>query len=363
MSSVGFQGEDITTTAGAAYCETEVCFMSADGTSLYGVLRTPTRGSTPIPAVLLLPGGAPVDRNGNPSATLSLSHVRGVQLNVLRELAEALSDAGIASFRYDKRGVGASGGDFLRRTAIELIDDAEAALELLRTVPSIGKVVAFGHSEGGLIAPQLCARGHEVAGVVFAASTGLGLMSVAKHQFAGAAARAVAQGLSPTDAWEDFALLQQQVADGTDLVAYGKDGLESGEWFRSWADLDVPGTLLKVQCPALVIHGDRDYQVPWTESLRIVQQLRQAGNADVTLNLFSNVDHLLKFEPEWSAPERYQQVDRPMEPLVARSLVAWTRRVVGLGDRPALGDPWQGFSTGFEDGTWQVRDAAMPVRT
>jgi hypothetical protein len=327
----------------------DVAFTATDGVRLAGVVRRP-QGSGPFPAVLLLPGGAPVDRDGNPDPALALAHVRGVRVNVLRAVADVLAEVGIASFRYDKRGVGQSEGSFATRSATALIDDAVVAFRLLADRPEVPVVGVFGHSEGGMLAPQLVARGLPVAAIASCASTARGLPFVLEHQFAGAARRAAACGQDPAEVEASYERLMADVASGTDAVAFGVEGFESGRWIREWAAVDVSTALAAVTCPVLLVHGDKDWQVPWTEALHMHDVLLTAGNTDVTLALFSNVDHLLKFEPAWSSPQRYHaSPNRPMVPMVASTLAAWFSRVLSGDPSSPSPDPWQGFGAGRGD--------------
>ncbi|MBG0815539.1 serine aminopeptidase domain-containing protein [Planomonospora sp. ID82291] len=110
----------------------------------------------PYPAALIITGSGPLDRDAN--------HPR-MPLRISRDLAHALARAGIASFRYDKRGAGESQGSFLAAGLTDNIDDARAALAWLRARPEIDPAAVFviGHSEGAVIATAL---GAEPAGGV-----------------------------------------------------------------------------------------------------------------------------------------------------------------------------------------------------
>ena len=75
--------------------------MAVDGGRLHGSLNVPLGASTPVPTVLLIAGSGPTDRDGN-------SALMPGRNDSLKWLAQALEDAGIATLRYDKRGVAAS---------------------------------------------------------------------------------------------------------------------------------------------------------------------------------------------------------------------------------------------------------------
>ena len=88
-----------------------------------------------------------------------------IRLNALNDIARYLAQNGIASFRYDKRGVGQSGGDYWKTGFYDRVQDALAALQYLKQQKNIQPENAFmlGHSEGALISTRLAGTGAEVA--------------------------------------------------------------------------------------------------------------------------------------------------------------------------------------------------------
>jgi pimeloyl-ACP methyl ester carboxylesterase len=137
---------------------TEVSFTMQEGIELRGTLVLPEAEETPDggwPAVLLLAGSGPTDRNGDQGA---------IRTGVLEQLAGALAEAGVASLRYDKRSVPAYGHQFppLEEMAAffrleRFVDDASRGLALLRSHAAIDadRVGVVGHSEGAVLALML----------------------------------------------------------------------------------------------------------------------------------------------------------------------------------------------------------------
>src|SRR3954451_6024116 len=100
--------------------------MRRDGdVPLVGTLTLPDSPG-PVPAVALAAGSAPLDRASN--------H-RRARFDVARQLASALAEGGLASLRYDKRGVGESPGDWRRAGLYDNVDDLGAALDTLVARP------------------------------------------------------------------------------------------------------------------------------------------------------------------------------------------------------------------------------------
>lgn len=129
--------------------------LDVNGGTVYGTELTPDGVSGKVPVVLLHSGSGPTDRDGN-------VQMLGGDNDSLRMVAEGLAKRGIASIRYDKRGVGASALPAFKEENLRLDDyigDAAAWLKKLRTDARFSRVVMAGHSEGALIAAEACAQG------------------------------------------------------------------------------------------------------------------------------------------------------------------------------------------------------------
>ncbi|MFT4171080.1 MAG: alpha/beta hydrolase, partial [Rhodocyclaceae bacterium] len=127
--------------------------------AIEGTLTLPATPGTP-PLALLIGGSGPTDRDGNSAL------VQG-RNDSLRMLAQALAAAGIASVRYDKRGVAASlpaGRDEAALRFDDYVGDATGWVRRLAADPRFGGVTVIGHSEGALIG--LLAAGQSPAAAV-----------------------------------------------------------------------------------------------------------------------------------------------------------------------------------------------------
>ncbi len=144
---------------------------------LYGSLLLPI-SAKPLPVALIIAGSGPTDRNGNgPEA----------RPDTLRKLAQGLARQGIASLRYDKRGVAASLAatpDERDLSVPRYVDDAQAWARRLADDPRFSQVILIGHSEGALIA-SLAARDAPVSGLVSLAGSGRPLDLLLREQLQG----------------------------------------------------------------------------------------------------------------------------------------------------------------------------------
>ena len=146
------------------YREEEVTFTNkAAGNTLAATLTVPP-GKGPFPAVLLITGSGPHDRDES-----LMGH------KPFLVLADYLTRRGIVVLRADKRGLGKSTGDYATATSADFATDAEAGVAYLKTRAEVDphKIGLIGHSEGGIIAPIVAARNKDVAFIVMMAGSGV----------------------------------------------------------------------------------------------------------------------------------------------------------------------------------------------
>ena len=156
-----------------------VAAAPADKT-LHSTLLLPKDTSKPMPVVLLLSGSGPTDRNGN-------SPILPGKNNSLLMLAEGLASNGIASLRYDKRGVGESAGAMVSESELRFetyVDDAMSWCEQLRKDKRFSAVVIAGHSEGSLIG-MLAAKRCNADGFISISGAGRAAADILRTQLAG----------------------------------------------------------------------------------------------------------------------------------------------------------------------------------
>jgi pimeloyl-ACP methyl ester carboxylesterase len=156
------------------YAEQEIA-IPCDSDSLYGTLTLPDSISHP-PLILLIAGSGPTDRDGNNTLVAGKN-------NSLKMLAHDLASQGIASLRYDKRGIGASrkaarslNSDSIDEASLtfdDFVTDALSWVGYFSKSTATGPVFIAGHSEGSLIAIQTARLVEdEISGIISIAGPG-----------------------------------------------------------------------------------------------------------------------------------------------------------------------------------------------
>jgi len=297
--------------------EEEVTFASV-GTRLAGTLAMPDSAG-PFPAVLLLPGSGQVDRNE--------SH-RRMPINALREIGHHLAARGFASFRYDKRGVGASGGDYWSTGFFDNATDALAALEFLKSQAAAeeDQVFLLGHSEGAHIATRLAGEGADVAGVVLLAGAARRGEETLKWQ-----ARKVAASLTgiPRLLVRMFRInivrSQQKQLDkikrsGRDWYRVQIVGRLNAKWMREFMGYDPAPDLARIRVPVLAITGSKDIQVAPVDLKKMAMLVR----GPIEYHELPDGTHLLRVEEGAPTLSSYKkQVREPVDARVLKLVSDW----------------------------------------
>lgn len=294
--------------APASWVEDAVSFSVADMT-VYGTFRHPAGRGRAVPGALLIAGSGPTDRNGD-------SAVMPGRLDTLRNLAQALSDDGVASLRYDKLGTGQTGlGPYARDPAKVDIgvfqDEATAALNLLAGQAGVDRhhLMVLGHSEGALYAMMLAtaapgtAPGVQALGLVEPASRRiLDHVSMQAHAQADAAVRSgrlptarAAESVAAIDnAIQEFRATGQVPPDEPAALKSVINAANAHALLQEDAiDPAALAAKLPRAMPVLVTCSDADLQITCPDVDSLVSGLTSAGTKTDYVHL-TGVDHVLK---------------------------------------------------------------------
>lgn len=342
------------------YDEQEVVYQNKkDGVQLAGTLTlprsAPSNAKGPFPAVLLITGSGPQDRNET-----VFDH------KPFLVLADHLTRLGIAVLRVDDRGVGKSTGKFSEATSEDFAADALAGVEYLKTRKEVAprRIGLIGHSEGGLIAPLVAAASTDVAFIVMMAGPGLTgeqilyRQTVLVSKAAGMSDDLIAQNRAAQE--RVFAILKQEKdnvvaerriseeadifrevaakarAEATeeqkktiDMVAAAIESqakLVVSPWIRFFLTYDPRSALMKVRCPVLAINGEKDLQVPAKENLDAIRlALESGGNKDHTVLALPNLNHLFQTSRTGAISE-YAQIEETISPAAMDTISKWILR-------------------------------------
>ena len=310
---------------------------------LAGTLLLP-QGAGPFPAVLLITGSGPQDRDES-----LLGH------KPFWVLADALARRGIAVLRVDDRGVGASTGDFSTATSEDFADDVMAGLAFLRSRKELDakRLGLVGHSEGGLIAPLVATR-TEVAFLVLLSAPGVPGDEIILTQ-GDLLARAQGMPAAEVDRRHKsqrrlFDLVKQEkdldvlAQKARPLLEASLDGLPEAEkkalgdrskrvdgllvqltspWLRYFVTYDPRAALSKVRCPVLALGGEKDLQVPAKQNLAAIAAALKAGkNPDFTTRALPGLNHLFQ-TAKTGAPTEYASIEETMSPSVLKLVGDW----------------------------------------
>lgn len=263
-------------------CNADTVHLSTSAGILAGSVRCPATPG-PWPVVLLISGSGPTDRDGNSAALPG-------QNNSLRQLAEALGTRGIASVRYDKRGVGASriavGSEADLRFEM-YADDAAKWAQQLRADPRFTTVTVAGHSEGSLLGMLATRRGGADA-FVSIAGVGRPAAQVLHDQLVARAPAALVVEADRAMA----RLVAGQTADSVPptLAALFRPSVQP--YLISWFRYDPAAELRRLDVPVLIAQGSTDIQVAVQDA-----RLLAAADPKATLVIIDGMNHVLKMVP------------------------------------------------------------------
>lgn len=263
---------------------------------------------------ILIPGSGPVDRNGD---------ARRLPLGIQRQLAEGLAVHGIASVRWDKRGVGESGGEFLSTGFYDLVDDALAVVD---DAAALGlPIVVIGHSEGSAIAARVLAeRPRLVRGAVLLSPYARSGLEVLRWQARSLAADLPAfvrfvMRLLRTDLERQTEKNRQRLLATTGDVERMGGVRVNARWFREFMAYDPAVDLAVAPHPVLAVAAAFDLQSPPDDAARIAE-LRAAPTRTVTL---SSLSHILRTQQSPTLRTYRTDVRRPIDDRIVPLIAEW----------------------------------------
>ena len=287
-----------------------------------------------IPVVLFVTGSGGQDRNEEL-----------FQHKPFLVIADYLAKQGIASLRYDDRGVAKSTGPTQNSTTLNNLADAEAGIDFLRKLNIFGKVGVIGHSEGGTIAFMLGANQKVdfLISLAGAATDGIGVI-VGQNK-----AAMELQGTNPM-LIEDYAsalkvlyndrVARKQIVDPKAYVeslcqthqlnlpeAYKKNLAQcttaGGEWMTWFLGYHPAEAIKRITCPVMALNGTLDLQVLYQDNLPVVRD-NLAPNPKHLIKEYDSLNHLFQHCTPQTALS-YGQIEETISEEVLKDMANWIK--------------------------------------
>lgn len=257
------------------FAQSEVMLQTATG-MLFGTLQTPDT-KEPVPVVLIIAGSGPTDRDGNNSQ---------MQNNSLKMLADSLLQHGIASLRYDKRGIEMSKEAGLDESDLRFehyIADAEGWAGMLLHDKRFSKVWIAGHSEGSLIG-MIAAKHSGVHGFISLAGSGRTAAELLKEQLSTLPGETKDQACRAIDSLKAGKTVSSFPPS---LFMLLRPSIQP--YLISWFKYDPAIEITKLEIPILILQGTTDIQVSVKDA-----ELLSNARPDASLEVIRGMNHILK---------------------------------------------------------------------
>lgn len=268
--------------------------------TLAGTLTYPEgyKGGQKVPVVLMVTGSGPQNRD---------EELMGHKPFLV--LADRLARHGIASLRYDDRGVGQSTGDFSSATTAALATDALAGIKYLRGLKKFSCVGILGHSEGGSIAYMLGAGGNADF-IVSLAGPACKFDTLMMLQL---------NGLSKVQGAKEDVVYS--VAETRQLLLSKDNSL----WMKSALDMNFSKFLPLIKCPVMALSGSNDLNVPAEFNMLSLQNGLPHNRKNV-IKIYPGLNHLFQHSPTGN-PLDYVNIDETMSEEVMNDVCMWINKV------------------------------------
>lgn len=305
-----------------------------------GTLTYPKNFKAGMPVVLMVTGSGQQNRD---------EEIMGHKPFLV--IADYLARHGIASLRYDDRGVGKSTGDPEKVTLHSNMLDAKAGIEYLKSLNKFGKIGVLGHSEGGLIGYMLAARDKadfvvSLAGPVLPGDsvlilqnrdllTVMGLDKENIEKYSTALARVFQYKMSEQEiksASTPESIVTMLTAD-IDLLPNLRKNLIEGvkmidsPWLISYLKYNPAADVSKIKCPVMILNGENDKQLNSTVNLQTAEKIfSKATKAKSQFKSYPGLNHF--FQPsKTGSPTEYAKIETTISKVVLSDITSWIIKV------------------------------------
>ena len=342
-----------TPTAPFAYKTEDLQYDNADRSAKLAATIAIPQGAGPFPAVLLITGSGPQDRDET-----IMDH------KLFAVLADHLTKKGFIVLRVDDRGIGKSTGNFALATSADFAKDVSSGVDYLLSRPEVDKkkIGLLGHSEGGMIAPMVAVQRKDINFIILLAGPGVKILDLMAEQNE---AIARSSGLSETALKEikplfrkiasaimgapDSATAIKNVSAALETWAAGKSEelleelhFETKEdrlsyvtemvnqfqspWFKYFMSFDPQPWLEKLNCKVLALNGDKDIQVISSQNLPGIEAALKKGRVKTyEIKELKGLNHLFQSCKTCTVDE-YGELEETVSPTVLEIIAGWLEK-------------------------------------
>lgn len=280
--------------------------------TLYATLDVPTSVLKPN-IVLIIAGSGPTDRDGNSTG--------GLQTNMYKMLSDSLKKSGIASLRYDKRGVGDSKLEDMNESKMifqDFINDAILFIKKLRKSNQFSKIIIAGHSEGSLIG-MIAAREAIADAYISIAGTGECIDKTISRQIKDNAPQYAPLADSILSNLKNGKMYK--LDDTSKLTSVFRESVQP--YLISWIQFDPIKELSLLHIPIMILQGSYDLQVSIVdaEKLRAVQP-------QAKYYIIEGMNHILKTTSNDKNENlaTYYNPDLPLDRDIVEAIIQFSRK-------------------------------------
>ena len=276
---------------------------------LFGTLTTPDL-TKKYPVALIIAGSGPTDRNGNNPM---------MKNNSLKMLAEVLAKNGIASLRYDKRGIGESKASAISEQSLvfeNYTEDAKSWINLLKQDKRFSEVIIIGHSEGSLIGMIAGAKANKFISI---AGPGESADKLIKTQIESKANKQINDLTFPII----DSLKSGNKVNKVDPMLNALFRPSIQPYLISWFKYNPQAEIKKLNVPILIVQGNNDLQV----TVKDAETLSQA-NKNAELLIVDKMNHIMKIvEGDKQANlESYKNESLPLSEVMTSKIVSFIKK-------------------------------------
>lgn len=253
--------------------ESDITLHTSTG-DIYGTLTMPPTNDR-VPVALIIAGSGPTDRDGNNPM---------MQNNSLKMLAMGLAENGIASLRYDKRGIAASKDAAKEEIDLRFenyVEDAKAWLDLLKQDKRFSEFVIVGHSEGSLIGMLAAGSADKYVSL---AGAGQSADIILKTQISAQPQQVQDMTFPIIDT-----LKAGHTVDSVSIMLYSLFRPSVQPYLISWFHYDPQEAISKLKIPVLIVQGTADLQISEDDAQRLA-----SANPHAQLVIIQHMNHLFK---------------------------------------------------------------------